>query len=194
MTAGGHRIFIAVPLDSSLREAVRALEARIEAAGARARWVRPENLHFTLRFLGHIGDTELQRVREAARRACAGVEAFRITLSGVGAFPGPQRPQVVWIGVGEGAGPMVGLARRLEDALAAAGFPREDRAFTPHLTLARVKEARLWRDLSRVLPSFEGERAGEQAVTFLLVMESLLRPQGAVYTPVEEVRLGHYEN
>lgn len=193
MTAGTHRIFIAVPLDPSLREAVRALETRIEADGARVRWVKPENLHFTLRFLGHIGEGELARVREAARRACAGTGPFRITLGGVGAFPNARRPQVVWIGVGEGAAAMVALAKRLEDALAAAGFSREDREFAPHLTLARVKEPRLWGDLSRVLPSYQGERVGEQAVACIVVMESLLRPQGAVYTPVEEVRLATHE-
>lgn len=192
MRAGTRRIFVAVPLDPPLREAVRALEDRIEAAGARVRWVKPENLHFTLRFLGHIGERALEHVRSAVR-SCAGTGSFRITLTGVGAFPSARRPQVIWVGVHDGADGLVNLAERLEEALAARGFPREDRAFTPHLTLARVKDPRQQGDLSRVLPEFQGEEMGEQGVTSLVVMESFLRPQGAVYAPVEEVRLAHHE-
>lgn len=193
MRAGGRRrIFVAVPIDPALHEAVRTLERRIEAAGARLRWVRPENLHFTVRFLGPIEETELEQVRQAARR-CAEMEQFRITLGGVGAFPSPRRPQVIWLGVREGAGEMGELAARLDGALAAVGFAREDGVFTPHLTLARVKEAGSKEGLSRLLRSFQEEEVGEQAVTSLLVMESLLRPQGAVYTQVEEVRLAHHE-
>lgn len=193
MTEGTHRIFVAVALDPALREAVVALERRLEDAGARLRWVRPENLHFTLRFLGQISEPQLIRVRKAARDASAGIAPFRIRLSGIGAFPNSRRPQVVWAGIRDGAEAMGGLARRLDDALAAERFPKEPRGFTPHLTLARVKDARQWGDLSRVLPTFEGEDVGEEEVRSLLVMESLLRPQGPIYTPVEEVRLTTHE-
>jgi len=193
MTEGTHRIFVAVALDPALRAAVVALERRLEDAGARLPWVKVENLHFTLRFLGQISEPQLDRVRRAARDASAGLAVFRIRLAGIGAFPNPRRPQVVWAGIREGGEAMADLARRLEDALARERFPREPRGFTPHLTLARVKDARLWGDLGRVLPVFEAEEVGEQEVRSLLVMESLLRPQGPIYTPVEEVQLSTYE-
>jgi len=193
MTAGTRRIFVAVALDPALRDAVLALERRLEDAGARLRWVKPENLHFTLRFLGEISEPQLNRVRSAVRDASAGIAPFRIVLASIGAFPSARRPQVLWAGIREGVEAMEELARRLDDALALERFPREPRGFTPHLTLARVKDARLWGDLSRVLPVFEGEDVGEQDVTSLLVMESVLRPQGPIYTPVEEVRLTTHE-
>lgn len=193
MTEGTHRIFVAVALDPALRAAVLALERRLEDAGARLRWVEVENLHFTLRFLGQLSEPQLDRVRRTVRDASAGSAAFRIRLAGIGAFPNPRRPQVVWAGIREGAEAMEDLARRLDDALARERFPREPRGFTPHLTLARVKDARLWGDLSRVLPVFEAEEVGAQDVRSLLVMESLLRPQGPIYTPVEEVQLSTYE-
>ncbi|HXF82167.1 MAG TPA: RNA 2',3'-cyclic phosphodiesterase [bacterium] len=192
MTAARRRIFIAVPLDPALHEAVLRLQRLLEEDGIRLRWVAPPNLHITLRFLGQITERELERAREAARRACREVPAFRITLAGVGAFPDLRRPQVVWVGVTDGAGTMAELARRLDDALARERFAPDPRGFAPHMTLARVRDPALQARLSRSLPGLREERVGEQGVTAVVVMESLLGPQGAVYTPVEEVRLfGH---
>lgn len=193
MNARTHRIFVAVPLDAVLRDAVVALERRLEATGLRLRWVKPENLHFTLRFLGHISDAELDRVRRATREAAGRIRTFTISLAGLGAFPSPRRPQVVWVGAEEGADHLQALAAHLDDALARERFPREPRGFTPHLTLARVREPRLRGDLGRVLGQFEAEEVGEQEVRAVVVMESLLRPQGPIYTPVEEVPLSPYE-
>jgi 2'-5' RNA ligase len=190
---GSHRIFVAVELDAPLRQAITDLERRLEDAGARLRWVKPENLHFTLRFLGHISDAQLNRVKTAAREAVQGVAAFRIALAGLGAFPKARRPQVVWVGIGKGGDNLRDLAERLDDTLARQRFPKEPRGFQPHLTLARVKEPRLWGDIGPVLDQFERVEVGEQEVRSLLVMESLLRPQGAIYTQVEEVPLSPYE-
>jgi len=193
MSATGRRVFIAVALDPLLHDAVTALERRLEQAGARLRWIRPENLHFTLRFIGAISNAELERVRRATREACAGVMRFRITLRGIGAFPSPSRPQVVWVGVSDGAQALFDLARRIDDSLARQRFPREPRQFSPHLTLARVRESVLWGDVGRALAGLEGVDVGEQEVTSVLVMESLLRAHGPIYTPVEEVHLSPYE-
>jgi len=191
--SGTRRIFVAVALDAALREAVADLQRRVEEAGAPLRWVKPENLHFTLRFLGSISEAQLRRVQIAAREAARGVAPFVVSLAGLGAFPGRERPQVVWVGVGEGAEPLRALAARLDDALARQRFPREPRGFEPHLTLARVKEQRLWADVRRVLAVFQAAPVGHQEVASLAVMESLLRPQGPVYTQVEEVPFSPYE-
>ncbi len=189
----GHRIFIAVPLHPPLLAAIGDLEHRLEAAGIRLRWIRPENLHLTLRFLGEISEEQVSQVRLAAREAVAGFDAFPVVLAGVGAFPNPHRPQVVWVGVREGAERLRALAERLDDRLALQDFPREPRAFRAHLTLARVREQRLGPDPGRAMALFEGEEVGRQQVNSLLVVESLLRPQGPFYVPVEEVRLLDHE-
>ncbi|HEU4798156.1 MAG TPA: RNA 2',3'-cyclic phosphodiesterase [bacterium] len=190
---GSHRIFVAVELEAPLRQAITDLERRLEDAGARLRWVKPENLHFTLRFLGHISEAQLNRVKTATREAAQGVAPFRISLGGLGAFPNARRPQVIWVGIGEGGDTLRDLAARLDDTLARQRFPKEPRGFQPHLTLARVKEPRLSGDIGPVLGRFERVEVGEQEVRSLVVMESLLRPQGAIYTQVEEVTLSPYE-
>ena len=193
MTDAGHRIFIAVPLDPALRNAVGALERQLEAVGVALRWIKPENLHFTLRFLGQISPAQLSRARRAARETAEGTETFRIRLAGLGVFPSVRRPQVVWAGVTEGEERLRDLARRLDDTLARQRFPKEPRSFQAHLTLARIKGPGQLPSLEAAMASLEGVEVGEQAVSSLVVMESLLRPSGALYVPVEEVPLSPHE-
>jgi len=193
MNDAGHRIFIAVPLDPVLRSAVAALERQLEGAGIVLRWIKPENLHFTLRFLGQISPAQLSRARRAAREAVESTGEFRIRLAGLGAFPSTRRPQVVWVGVREGAEQLKDLAERLDDALARQRFPKEPRSFQAHLTIARIKEPGRSASLEAAMASLVGVDVGEQAVTSVIVMESHLRPSGALHVPVEEVPLPTHE-
>jgi len=193
MTDGGHRIFIAVPLDPVLHGAVAVLERQLESAGVVLRWINPESLHFTLRFLGQISTAQLARARRAAREAVEAAGAFRIRLAGLGAFPSARRPQVVWVGVTDGEEKLQDLARRLDDTLARQRFPKKPRSFQPHLTLARIRDPGRAPSLEAAMTSLGHVEVGEQGVSSLVVMESLLRPSGALYVPVEEVRLSTYE-
>jgi len=193
MTDGGHRIFIAVPLGAALRGAVRTLEQRLEAAGVALKWIEPQNLHFTLRFLGQISPAQLARVRRATREGVREAEAFRISLAGIGAFPSARRPQVVWVGVAAGVEQLRDLARRLDDSLARERFPKEPRPFQPHLTLARIREPGRATSLEASIAPLAGVEVGEQDIRWVTVMESHLRPSGALYVPVEEVRLSTHE-
>lgn len=188
-----HRTFVAVPLDAGLRDAVLDLQKHLEEAGAMARWTRPEQLHFTLRFLGEISVAQVARVKVAAREAAGKIDPFSITLHGLGAFPSLQRPQVVWIGVEQGKEPLQALAGLLQQALARQRFPAEPKSFRPHLTLARVKSTRNWGELVRALGAFKDEGIGTQRVDSLVVFESHLSPKGPRYTPLEEVSLMHHE-
>jgi 2'-5' RNA ligase len=193
MTDAALRIFVAVPLAPGLHHGIATLERRLESAGVAAKWIRPENLHFTLRFLGSITPAQLTRVRRAAHDAVQGVAVFAIHLVGVGAFPSPRKPQVVWVGVREGKEKLQLLAQRLDDALARERFAKEPRSFQAHLTLARNKDPRLGRSLEAAMASLGDVEVGEQSVRSIVVMESLLRPSGALYVQVEEVPLSGHE-
>lgn len=133
----GRRLFVAVPLAEPARQAVASLMAGLAAGPPRLRWVRPESLHLTLRFLGPTLDDALPGVREAVTEAAARVRPFDVRLGGTGAFPPRGRPRVLWVGVVDGEPGLAALAAALEDALAARGWPRDDRPFRAHLTLAR---------------------------------------------------------
>lgn len=185
-----HRIFVAVPLSPALLAAALELRERLGEAAARLRWVAPEHLHLTLRFLGALTDAQVTRVVEAAREAAAAASPFEVTLAGMGAFPSGRAPRAVWVGVTDGADRLAALAASLEAGLRRRRLPPADRPFRPHLTVARVRAEGRPVDLSAVLPESEACRVGTQRVEALAVMESTLRPSGPIYREVARGRLG----
>ena len=187
--AARRRIFVAVTLAPALLAAVGGVRSRLAEVDSGLRWMPPGNLHFTLKFLGGITSPQLTGVVTAAREVAARTRRFSITLAGLGAFPSSRRPRVVWIGVSSGAGHLVALAEDLDVALRQMRVAREDRPFRPHLTIARVRDASPAADLSNEVGALRELEWGSQTVDALCVMESHLRPSGAVYQQVEEVRL-----
>ncbi|MDR7520851.1 MAG: RNA 2',3'-cyclic phosphodiesterase [Armatimonadota bacterium] len=185
-----HRTFIAVELSDETRRRLADLQEQMRSAGARLRWVRPANLHFTLRFLSEISAAQVARATAATREVAQACAPFLITIAGLGAFPTFERPRVVWVGTTEGAEALEHLAAALARALAREGFPADQRHFRPHLTLGRSRDDRQWGDLVRVLHRFRNVVIGPEHVRALTVMESRLTPDGPIYTPWEQVSLG----
>lgn len=133
------RLFIAINLpDAEKTRLTQALQA-VAAIDLPARWVESDSLHITLKFLGEVPQGQLPAVAAALAEAAAGAVAFDVALSGFGAFPSLSRPSILWVGVQ--AGPdMAELHRRIEGAYAPLGFPPDERAFRPHITVARVRK------------------------------------------------------
>lgn len=188
-----HRTFIAVEVVPQLQQAIAQTEQQLEEAGAKLRWTKPANLHFTLRFLGEIPLAQVAKAKIATREAAVGVQPFTIELATLGAFPSVQRPRVVWVGVGEGREAMQALTERLDERLGHYRFPIETRPFQLHLTLARVRDGREWGGLVRALGQFKDTVVGSQAVDKILVMRSELSPKGPTYIRVEEVEFTPHE-
>lgn len=186
-----HRTFISVELSPENRQLVADLQERLRAAGARLRWVKPHNLHFTLRFLGDLPAAQVARAVVATREAVKTAAPFTVTIGGLGAFPTFERPQVVWVGSLGGAEALQRLAEDLNTSLARERFPHDPRHFRPHLTLGRSRDDRQWGDLVRALGQHRDAAIGEQPVEVVTVMESRLTPDGPVYAPWEQVRLGY---
>lgn len=148
------------------------------------RWVAPDNLHLTLKFLGEITEAQVSRATEAAHEAAQSAAPFAITLEGLGAFPSPRRPRVVWVGVSGGADRLIALAGALDAAMQRRKFPREARPFEPHLTVARVRAAGPPPDITESLAGVGRPLIGTQRVEALVVMESVLGPSGPKYREV----------
>jgi 2'-5' RNA ligase len=186
------RIFLAVfPPLATQEAAARAIE-RLRRPGDGVSWVKRENLHYTLRFLGDLGEDGARRAAEAAAEAAAGHRAFDARLGGLGAFPDARRARVLWVGLVEGAEPLVELARSLELALRRKGFDRADRPFAAHLTIGRVREAggdwsAALAEAEKAMPA-EGE-ATRFRVDRVVVVASQLSPKGSIYTPRAEAKL-----
>ncbi len=183
------RAFFCIELEDRIQEGLNEITQRLKRDGqARVSWVRPENLHVTLKFLGEVAPERVEELRLAAEVACEGIDRFALELDRAGAFPNLERPRVIWVGSSSPPEEIFQIYRRLERELAPLGFPPERKPYTPHVTLGRVKErnraraARLGEQLDRIEPfHFVAE------VFRLTLMESRLAPSGATYTPVFQV-------
>jgi 2'-5' RNA ligase len=139
------RAFIAILLSPEARDAVTEEVERLRPLSGAVAWVPRDNLHHTLRFLGEQGEERLADALAAVETTAAAGEPFTLGLHGLGAFPGLERPRILWVGVAEGALAARGLQARLEAGLAERGFPPEARPWHPHLTVGRVFDDRRWR-------------------------------------------------
>jgi 2'-5' RNA ligase len=188
------RAFIAIDLPEDVRHKLRGLIDRMEDAMDRLpiRWARPEAIHLTLRFLG---DTRLDQVRELEQglEGLAGDHrVFTMTVGGLGCFPNPRRPRVLWVGVHEETGSMKDLQKSTEDMCRRLGFPPEKRGFSPHLTLGRVRqggEAGAGEAFAPFTKADGAESLGQVVVDEIVLFQSDLRPGGAVYTRLASARL-----
>ena len=189
------RTFIAIELDEELKAHLRHIQDRLreEMPPRSVRWVRPEGVHLTLKFLGDTPLAQIEAVQAALGRAAAQVGPFRFEVGGLGCFPHSRRPRVVWVGLHEPTGALAKLHKAIEAQVAPLGFPTEKRAFHPHLTLGRVQR---WASKSEVRQVGEIVAASalgtldEMAVERVCHIRSDLRPSGAVYTTLYAATLG----
>ena len=189
------RAFVAVVLDDGVRAAIAATIERLRPLGPAVAWVPPRNLHVTLHFLGDQSEERLVEAEGALAEAAAGTAPLDLTFHGIGAFPGLERPRILWVGLAHGALEASRLQARVTDALAAREFARAERPWHPHLTIGRVHDERRWRreagpPLRHALAQAATTTFGTQRVTDLVLMRSDLSPSGARYTPRRVVSLG----
>ena len=180
------RCFIAIDLPAGIQRALGEQQAAFRAALARpdaeVRWTRAEGIHLTLKFLGGISDRQVAEVTEALA-SLGPFERFPVEVKGFGFFPGARRPRVFWVGV-EAPAALVELAGRVEAAMEKLGFTPEQRAFTPHLTLARFKSPRPQPALEGLAQERAGLSLGRFEVSEFFLIESKLSPHGAEYSKV----------
>lgn len=183
------RLFVAVPLaDPALAE--RLAEAqRTLARRSRVKWVAAHQLHFTLKFLGEVPEGRVAAARGALEAGVSGVAPFRLELVGLGAFPRPSAPRVLWAGCGAGREALEELATRVEAAFVKAGFGPETRAFSTHLTLGRLREGGAGRELASLLGREAASEIGAVQVSDAVLYQSILSPAGPAYTALLRVTL-----
>jgi 2'-5' RNA ligase len=176
------RAFIAVFSPPEVRKEIHASARRL-LSGYQVRWIKPENVHLTLKFLGNVREEALDSICAALSEVCAGYAPFDVGLMGLGAFPSPRRARILWAGVGLGSDRLRSLAADIDVGLALLGFESEKRPYTPHLTLGRIRG----RPASLVLPpSTEGPRFRAERVE---LMESTLTPEGSIYKTLKAFAL-----
>ena len=184
------RIFCAVELPQEVRAQLQdhIANLRKEIPDVAASWSRVENIHLTLKFFGNVAVDQVASISGAITRAVTEFSAFEINVGDVGVFPKASRAQVLWIGVNDPSGKLTALHKRLEGECAAEGFEKENRAFRPHLTIARIRRP----DGARRLADAHLQMAFEPvsvAVKEVVVFRSELSSKGSTYTAISSHRL-----
>jgi 2'-5' RNA ligase len=184
------RTFIGVDIGKSIRDRAVALQETLARAGADVKWVEPENIHVTLLFLGEVDDREIPAVCRVVSETTWEREAFSLTIERLSCFGNPRRPRTLWVGVGEGIQELCALHDALEPPLMELGcYRREERPFTPHVTLGRAKSDRPSQQLATALAQHAGWKGGQITVQEILVMSSELTPKGPIYTVLSRAKL-----
>jgi RNA 2',3'-cyclic 3'-phosphodiesterase len=182
------RTFICIELPESLKARLETLENQLRSKNRSAvSWVKPSNIHLTLRFLGDIDEGRQAELREAVERVVLSAPAFKLCASKTGVFPNPRNPRVFWIGIKGAEEHLIPMQKRLEQELEKAGFGKQDKPFSPHLTIGRARE-RNAQELAELLQKIDFTDE-EFIVSEIIIMRSDLKPTGAVYSKLAVIKL-----
>jgi 2'-5' RNA ligase len=186
------RCFIAIDIDEDIRAALGDLQqdfvANADVRKGDVKWVRPEAMHLTLKFLGEVRDREVVRVCDAVKAVAARHTGFDFSVNEVGCFGG-HSARVLWVGAGLDCPELLELQQDLEDELALAGWPKEARKFSGHLTLCRIRNTKAGFELAKTAEQYKDFDLGTMRCDSVCLYESQLRPEGPIYTCLGKYRL-----
>lgn len=182
------RAFISIDVeDKHILDKILEIQHSILKVKCRIKFVEPENIHLTLKFLGEIPVSMVDEIVKVMEKAT--ISPFTIEIKGVGAFPHNRRARVIWIGVGKGSDRVCEIFRRLDIGLRSLGFISERKSFIPHITIGRVKGGCDFQRLEKILNNFTFFQFGEIFVDNIRLKKSVLTPKGPIYTTLREVEL-----
>ncbi|MBN2108238.1 MAG: RNA 2',3'-cyclic phosphodiesterase [Deltaproteobacteria bacterium] len=182
------RTFIALELPAGLKAVLARMQKTFMQRSAGVKWVRPESIHLTLKFLGATSMEQVDRVCGVLDHLTRNVEPFPFDVTGLGAFPNSRNPKVIWAGM-QVEGRLKAFHQELETALAAVGFAAEDRAFAPHLTLGRLRDGLARKDVAGLIEQFSSEQFGRFEGDHIIFFKSELKPSGPVYMALKDITL-----
>ncbi|MFH0739430.1 MAG: RNA 2',3'-cyclic phosphodiesterase [Candidatus Omnitrophota bacterium] len=186
------RTFIAIPLPVEVREFLRVIQNQLKACGADVKWVEPENIHLTLKFLGEISDDQLSQVNVILGELSKDTLSFTVAICSIGAFPRITSPRVIWAGIDKGDKKVKDTTKRLEERLSLIGIPKEERRFSSHITIGRTRSGlnldKLAGGLEKISLLDKDQRREFQASKITL-FKSTLTPKGPIYAILKEASL-----
>jgi 2'-5' RNA ligase len=174
------RLFVALAVSDEIRQNISSLIRELSIADSQPRWINPQNLHITLKFIGRVPTDNLSAIADALARVQV-AHPVQMLFRGLGFFPNARKPSVAWIGT-EFSPNLAALAAAINSELATLGIPREEKAFVPHLTIARFKETRLSAGLPAKIKSLKDRSFGTLTAREFHLVESTLKSTGAQYT------------
>ncbi len=186
------RVFIAIDIDEKIRVGIADLQKQLAAKAnvkkGDVKWVEPGNIHLTMKFLGEVKDEQIAEVCEISKQVAESHKKFTLNIESVGSFGG-RSAKVVWVGAGKGADDLLALQKDLDGRLGQAGYPKENREFSAHLTLCRVRNPKAGVKLAEACKTFSDYKLGSISADALCVYQSQLTPAGPVYTLLGNFKL-----
>lgn len=179
------RSFLAIELSEEAKEKLEKIQSTLKLLSSGISWVKPENIHLTLKFLGNVRTGMIPKINERIGEITKQTPPFSLWLEGVGAFPHIKKPNVIWMGVKGDLVQLKILQRGIEERLKELGIPKEHRDFKPHLTLGRVRNLKGIGNLGREMERLTEERSNPFPVGEVVLFKSQLDPRGAIYTKLE---------
>ncbi|MBI1883300.1 MAG: RNA 2',3'-cyclic phosphodiesterase [Chlamydiae bacterium] len=177
------RLFIAIEIPEKVKEAIDVALADLKNSVSKVRWVPKENLHLTLKFLREVNPHQVDAIKSSVAQALqqSDLSSFEMEFTGLGAFPNLNRPSVIWIGLSKGGDALLKLAEILESKLENLGFEREKGAFSPHLTIGRVKDDQKVEGFGERASRFDKTSFASHSIHVISFMQSFLSRAGASY-------------
>jgi 2'-5' RNA ligase len=186
------RVFIAIDIDEKTRAAIadvqKQLAAKVDVRKGDVKWVEPGNIHLTLKFLGEIEDNQVAEVCDISKKAAEAHKNFTLDIESVGTFGG-RSAKVVWVGTSKGADELIALQKDLDGRLEQAGYPKEDREFSAHLTICRVRNPKAGFKLAEAVGQLAKLKLGSISADAVCVYQSQLTPEGPIYTQLGSFKL-----
>ncbi len=186
------RVFIAIDINDQIRNGIGNLQQKLSAEAdikkSDVKWVRPESIHLTLKFLGEIKDAQCVEVCNITEEVVANHKNFELDIESIGCFGG-KSPRVLWVGMGAGSNQLRELAKNLDEKFTSAGWPKETRDFTGHLTVCRIRNSKAGAKLAQVSEQYRDYQLGAIPADSVTVYQTELTPQGPIYTALGNYRL-----
>jgi 2'-5' RNA ligase len=183
------RSFIAIELPAAVISLLDNVQQGLKVLRLKARWVRPQNIHLTLKFLGNIDSAEIEKIGRAMVDAAGDSAPFTLTIGGIGFFPDIKRPRIIWVGLDGEKPALFSLQRNLADRLANAGSSKEKRSFKAHLTLGRIRQTVNPNIVDQAIQGYSDLGNLKFTANRIILFKSDLKPSGAVYSHLKQVEL-----
>ena len=180
------RTFIAMELPQDIQDRLQKLQDDLRTSMPDVRWIKYGNIHLTLKFLGDVQASRIDKIGKALMETACQFSPFVVSLAGIGAFPNSRKPRIVWVGIEKGSDRLIEIAKHIEASMKRVGFPRERRPFRPHLTVGRIRRLTNPAAMTEALERSKIGELGEFTVGRISLIKSQLDPAGSIYTALAE--------
>lgn len=183
------RLFLAIDIPSNIREELTKIQSQFKSLDLDASWVRPGNIHLTLKFLGNTEPEKIPQIVEVMNTCVNSIGPFSLSLTKIGGFPNLNRPRVLWVGLADSQGSLVSAQKNIDRNLSRLGYDTDNKPFFPHLTLARFKSPKGGQEIKHKIASFNMDENKPFTITSIKLYKSELTPRGAIYTSLHEFNI-----